>query len=858
MKLAAFVADKNNYNIDKNVLESWMPSATQTSSMRALCEMNGYNMKYYQSAIIPISFMYNGDLTKDGQQLSFSLKRYQTAVKSEDDSLVYTLISDCPIAYSGVTSIAQAIEGSINLLNVGDENVIRLVNIDENNRVFLPERMIAENGIFIHDVDSNNAWKQVQNLNTQVLGTKVFKFGYDSGRDLPYVEFPSDIASIIGNGLYIYYTVTSGVQGNTAANTITALSAPDQVQADQLDADSNPIMITDLAENLSITNASSASSGCDPESIEEAYANFKRTVGTFDTLVTCRDYANFIYNIIDSGTLNYLVSNVQAADRRTDYNYANNVASITPDDGSFTVSLTSDEDITPYDLILYPLKPITASYTQSTYDNSFKPLNLSNVIESAELQEAKCLSHNYKELTAEDIYCFKNKYNLDIKISTYEKLNAYQQSILLGNVKTALYKNFNARTVEYGEAIPRDSLRNIIKGADSRVSDIEFENWEVKTYFMTKDGAEVALTDQASADALQDLVAKNVLAGTLSLFEFTDSYDLEFGQAKLEYKDDGGVVVGPQYKVGDGDWEVYDFAGYPKINYVDTEVRVPYDDFDGFEFGEGEKLSTGYRLQANETLQFIEPNMQSSIQYSTYVNYRFEGHEGDPIPAGTSHRLTGDEKLYIVYTDADTGLSKSFRYDATSVIEDDVTIETNAVNIFKANFDLMNIDESVSSASVIIHGVKYLVLGSNQTIDKQVYVKTSLNDAILRCYWIVKNPTNTLFKADDDRPQVILEDGEYFIYSNSNLTELTVLGSGTRLSLAQAPATDWVISDDNLITIENISDKGLGAFSEVNWQNKYLSNNELTIEEMNITSFAEGDIVILSNWDHSEDYVGNN
>jgi len=858
MKLAAFAADKNNYNIDKNILESFMPSATQESSMRMLCEMNGYNMKYYRSATTPISFMYNGDLsTEEGNSLSFSLKRYTTAVKTEDDSLTYTLIADCPIAYAGVTSTALAIEGSINLLTVGDESVIRLVNMDENNRVYLPERMVAENGIFIHDVDSNNAWSQVNNLNTQILGSKVFKFGYDSQRELPYIEFPADIASLIGNGLYIYYTITSGVQGNTAAGTITALSAPDQVEADQLDADFNPIVISDLSDNLKINNAAAASTGSDPESIDEAYSNFKRTIGTFDTLVTCRDYANFIYNIVDDSTLNYLVSNVQAADRRKDYNYSNNIITFTPDEGSFLSSFVSEANITPYELCLYPLKPITASYTQATYDTSFQPLNLSEVIENKDLENAKCMSHDYKELSASDIYCFKNKYNLDIRISTYEKLNNYQQSILLGNVKTALYRNFNARAIEYGEPIPRDTLKSVIRSADSRISDVDFENWGLTTYFMTKDGNEVEITDQSSASVLQDLIAKNILAGTISLFEYTDSYDLEFGQGYANY-----TPHVPQYKIGDGAWQDYPYSGYPHINYVDTEVRIPYGRILSPETEDWECLApsadpenSGYRLQANETLQFIEPNLQSALQYGTYVNYRVEGLT-DPIAANTSHRLTGSERLSVVYTDADTGLEKSVVYTASSIIENGVETQVNAINIFKANFDLVNTSDSVSSASIIKGGVKYLILGSNQTIDKQVYVRTVLDDAILRCYWLVNNPTNTLFTATGDL-EYILGEGEYFIYSNSNLTELTVLGSGTRLTLAEAPTADWTIADESLITIENISDKGLGAFSEVNWQSKYLSNNSLTIEEMTLTSFAEGDRVTISDWDSSSEYVGN-
>ena len=50
LKVLTGIADKLNYNIDKNVLECFMPSATQETSMRMLTEAVGYNMRYYQSA----------------------------------------------------------------------------------------------------------------------------------------------------------------------------------------------------------------------------------------------------------------------------------------------------------------------------------------------------------------------------------------------------------------------------------------------------------------------------------------------------------------------------------------------------------------------------------------------------------------------------------------------------------------------------------------------------------------------------------------------------------------------------------------------------------------------------------------
>ena len=50
LKSLVAIADKLNYNIDKNTLEAFMPSATQQESMRKLTEMMGYTMKYYRAA----------------------------------------------------------------------------------------------------------------------------------------------------------------------------------------------------------------------------------------------------------------------------------------------------------------------------------------------------------------------------------------------------------------------------------------------------------------------------------------------------------------------------------------------------------------------------------------------------------------------------------------------------------------------------------------------------------------------------------------------------------------------------------------------------------------------------------------
>ena len=79
-----------------------------------------------------------------------------------------------------------------------------------------------------------------------------------------------------------------------------------------------------LNDYIRIYNTASTGAA-DVETLGEAYRNYKKTVGIFNTLVTRRDYDNAIYNLESSSTQGSLVSNVIAADRTCDMNYSNYV-----------------------------------------------------------------------------------------------------------------------------------------------------------------------------------------------------------------------------------------------------------------------------------------------------------------------------------------------------------------------------------------------------------------------------------------------------------------------------------------------------------------------------------------------------
>ena len=123
-------------------------------------------------------------------------------------------------------------------------------------------------------------------------------------------------SELFGEGVFIYYTRTNGINGNISPRTLTQLELP--TDGDWANVDVN---------NFSVENSFSATSGANAETIAQAYDNFKKTIGTFETLVTCRDYMNKIYSMVDDAYGKPLVSNVLVTDIRNDINRAITICS---------------------------------------------------------------------------------------------------------------------------------------------------------------------------------------------------------------------------------------------------------------------------------------------------------------------------------------------------------------------------------------------------------------------------------------------------------------------------------------------------------------------------------------------------
>lgn len=817
VKLMAFVSDILGYNVDKNVLENFLLSATQESSVRKLCDMLGYHMGYYIAPTTKLTLTYVNTL---GSAISFPALDTVFTSKDEDSDISFIATQNVTLSKQNEAQTCSVIQGRLKELRVNtsgdtttseDKPLIQLSNLDDNNRIYFPEVNVAENGVFITDnTGTGEFWDVKKSLNDVAPMTKCFQFSFDSSRELPYIEFPKDIASLIGNGLYIRYVLTDGQSGNVSASTINALDSTTS------DSWNNLISSDDSAvDNLYVRNFSATINGANPESIDTAYNNYKKVVGTFNTLTTCRDYANAIYNLTEDNGVDSLVSTVQVSDRRDDINYSKRVKSY-DNLGEVIINKTDATHLNAFQLCCYPLAPISSLSDTRQYNYSFSPLTTSGRSLTTEIEDAiekyKTISHDYKILDANDVYAFKNRLSLEGGLITNYKVNAYEIVEIDNNVINQLIADFNARKIDYGYEIPYDSLVDSVMKSDKRINYVSLMEPKLTTYVMLRNGTEYPLLSEDGATYYVNLLAKNILAGKVALFDYDNRFNFELGQQKISGKD----MVNE------------------KVKSISTELSLTLTN------------NVEEKLYKNEAVQFIAPNLITELTYPAYCYFRFVStthNKLNPVTANTAYELKLGEKLYMGYTEDDTW--KVVEYGPGDIIK-------------PVGFDLFNTPDNNDqygtyhrtafnkSNPIAPDQDWFFSLTAQESIEKQKVNKIKLFKKT-KCYWIRNNAENKLFTSDEwssGTGTAILKEGEYFFYTDAAETQLVSLGSGTTIESSLASLED--ITAD-LVDLSDVIENGMLALTD-KW--KVLNFTNLTpmkVQENNILTLAENDTLTMSN-----------
>lgn len=789
LKLNAIIADKNNYNIDKNILEAFPLSVTQYGNARKIYDILGYKMKWYRSATTTLSMVSNYD---DLTSLTFKSPGSENIVfpiftmfSNDSGDNVYTLtksVTASNLAKGIPQTNLPVIEGTNYAYELNGDTLITLNHLDADLRLYFKEPYIAENGIFIKNSTDNSwdkAWIKVDNLAAETLNQKIFEFGVTPNSNICYIQFPQDIGNLIGDGLNIQYVISSGVKGNVSAKEINTCTV--DIIATKKDGDSAEINLNDY---INILNPDASTNGADPESLDEAYKNYKKIVGTFNTLVTCRDYENHIYNMKNS--TEDAVSNIVVSDRTNDLN---SIYVQLDEDGvnkkqfvKATYGSENENKFTAYDLALAPLKPVSSIYDNNTFNATFELDSSTKATLEDSLQAegtVSCIQHDYIDNTRNPIVLFKNKFTVNAKILTYYKLSNEEIKDLKKQIQQALRLKYNSRKLEFGESIAYDELVNTIENSDSRIRAAIVDVPTYTTYTSSYSGDNMLDATLSEKAAATDIYANMVMRGNTQLIDFNKDFNWQFGQVSA--------------------------AEYDGITSITSEVTIP-----------AGNLAAGYTLKENENIQALSPSYITTQTISSYIKYEIR----NTIAGAKDITFSKD----VVYKISDTDWN--LKFDFTRTLEDGTTskfsLDSNNTQAFRLNFDLTLKGNTTKTGD----------LQSSYRVESLKQNTTDLSDKL--CYWLLNNSENILFKSTD--VEKILDTNEYFIYTDRIKSGIVILGSGTKITRQSAGT---VVRINKNIPAEQIAESGVSGIPDSAFYT-WPQDSGATAHEMVIYTFGKG------------------
>lgn len=284
LKLMSFLADMENYNVDKSIAELYLSTCTERSSALLLCKLIGYKPRHYMSAITTINLGPVEETNNVGEIapafIEDGTKFPAGSTFTTSSGLTFTTLRDYELVEGYCT--LQAYEGSL------QTHSFALSDVSELGRITLPDYEIAFNTVklFIN----NEEYTQVEDV---VINTGDLEFSVHCNEEREiYIQLPSFWSDILttASTIKVTYLLSNGKEGRIGQGKIVAFNSACTA--------SNKIEI--ISNNNSIE-------GYDPETIAEIKVHAPLFAKTMNTIVTLKDFE-------DVGSLVDGISGVRALD----------------------------------------------------------------------------------------------------------------------------------------------------------------------------------------------------------------------------------------------------------------------------------------------------------------------------------------------------------------------------------------------------------------------------------------------------------------------------------------------------------------------------------------------------------------
>lgn len=284
-----------------------------------------------------------------------------------------------------------------------------------------------------------------------------------------------------------------------------------------------------------------------------------------------------------------------------------------------------------------------------------------------------------------------------------------------------------------------------------------------------------------------------ILSGFVQLYKFDDEVTYKFGQTNIQK--------------------------YSNITKITAKSTIAVGDSGNV---------AGYTIKKNQNVQFIAPNLYTEKSYGPYVKYELQDTNGGKsntftIAQGTYYRIPDSSQIYLTYTDSNNTVKPDYLYGGTIVQYIDTR---NPTSVLKNDTDFLSASQTLN------------VLKPNVKV---------IQDSDLKCLWFTKDykksddsktVTYTLF--DSGQFERILQDNEYFIYTNETQSGLVILGSGT---LLRRQFDNGVVQMQTQVKASALVSDGINAVTDSDWYIYHAKQNNLTLAEMQIITLAEGAVV---------------
>ena len=682
LKEQAIMTDKINYNVDKNILELFPQSLTQLRSAYDVYNSMGYYPDWYVSATVDLTLSRNGKVlivensessTDNGESLFIDVF---TSFSDSESKTVYVTTKAKNLTINE-SVVVPAIQGTALDFAVDNDRCITTDYLDAQNRIYFAESNVAQNGIFISEFanysdlrSSDSAWKRVDNLSQELGGQKVYKFGVDAVNNACYIQFPNDIGSLIGSGLYIKYIKSDGVNGNITIKAITQflndIAIKNEADNVLVAKDNSSIKINDLFTYT--TNLLGATNGKDPMTIDEMNLGYDKVKNVFNTLVTLLDYKNYIYNYKDSNSRN-IVSNIQVSDKFNDlyksytvksFDAVNNINIDIKNNINMYGNIDDSAVLTTYNIRFYPLAYSSDVSSLGNFNNTFTSVASNENGINPAISKVKSLNHDVLENGSPIILT----YDLDGFIYLNDKVSQIDANQIKNKVVQALWARFNSRQLGFGEMPDYGELVDTIKSADDRISYVALN--PITEYKQKEDN-----TFNKYYSSL-DIVKRSILAGVTSWSTKHDYLNVKFNQIFDKIQDNNNVSLATLPLSTDSGKDTYLFTRCFARN---SEDGITYDG------------ANAIQLYDNEQLSIFTPSYHDSKIYTNYIYYKYistdKNVEARTFKANNIYKLKDNEQILI----------REIKPTKTDL----AALETiSAGTYIKADFDLMPTSDYVA------------------------------------------------------------------------------------------------------------------------------------------------------------------